>query len=204
MFAANKYLKLAKQVIKGKHIYLRIAEKSDYQQWLEIRSNNQDFLKPYEPIWHKEALLKKTFYARVRNDKYAASADVKYAFLIFRISDNRLLGGINMNNVQRGVFQACAIGYWLGQTENSKGYMTEAVGLITENSFTKWQLNRVQAATLINNHASIKVLEKNGFEREGTARKYLKINNQWQDHLLFAKIRPDLPKTIQRSNLLQK
>jgi ribosomal-protein-alanine N-acetyltransferase len=46
-------------------------------------------------------------------------------------------------------------------------------------------LHRLQAATLLRNHASQRVLEKNGFERIGVARDYLRIAGRWQDHILF-------------------
>jgi [ribosomal protein S5]-alanine N-acetyltransferase len=50
------------------------------------------------------------------------------------------------------------------------------------------RLHRIEAATLAHNDASIRVLERNGFEREGFARSYLKINGEWRDHILFAMI----------------
>lgn len=190
MFFENKSLGLAQQEMSGEHIYLRMAKKSDFAAWQEVRNSNYNFLQPFEPVWGKNALTKSQFYARVRNDKHDASMDAKYAFFIFKKSDNSLIGGINMNNVQRGVFQCCALGYWLTKADNSRGYMSEAVAIITAHSFGKWKFNRVQAATLVDNHASIRVLEKNGFEREGEARRYLKINGKWQDHVLFAKIAP--------------
>ena len=190
MFFENDFLNLAKQKMSGDNIYLRMAQKSDYIAWQQVRNANYEFLQPFEPIWAKNALTKPQFYARVRNDKHDASTDAKYAFFIFKKSDDSLIGGINMNNVQRGVFQCCALGYWLSEAENGQGYMSEAVNIILQHSFGKWKFNRVQAATLHDNHASIKVLEKNGFEREGEARRYLKINGKWQDHVLFAKIAP--------------
>lgn len=190
MFFENKHLSIAKQTLIGKNIYLRMAKKSDYAAWYELRKNNFDFLQPFEPTWGKNALSKPQFKARVRNDKHDASIDAKYAFFIFKKSDHSLIGGINMNNIQRGVFQCCALGYWLAKADNGQGYMSEAVAIITAHSFEKWKFNRVQAATLCDNHASIRVLEKNGFDREGEARRYLKINGKWQDHVLFAKIAP--------------
>jgi ribosomal-protein-alanine N-acetyltransferase len=41
------------------------------------------------------------------------------------------------------------------------------------------------------NAASIRVLEKNGFRREGLAPNYLRINGSWEDHLIFAITRED-------------
>jgi ribosomal-protein-alanine N-acetyltransferase len=46
-------------------------------------------------------------------------------------------------------------------------------------------LHRLQAATLLHNSGSQRVLADNGFERIGIAPQYLRIAGEWQDHLLF-------------------
>ena len=48
-----------------------------------------------------------------------------------------------------------------------------------------------RAACLQHNLASMRVLERVGFSREGFARSYLRINGRWQDHVLFALIETD-------------
>ena len=50
------------------------------------------------------------------------------------------------------------------------------------------RLHRIEAATMLSNVASIRVLESCGFTREGLARAYLKINGRWEDHLLYARV----------------
>jgi [ribosomal protein S5]-alanine N-acetyltransferase len=58
-------------------------------------------------------------------------------------------------------------------------------------AFSTLRLHRVEAACIPTNDASIRLLEKCGFGREGYAREYLCINGIWQDHLLFARLRHD-------------
>ncbi|MBV8301818.1 MAG: GNAT family N-acetyltransferase, partial [Candidatus Dormibacteraeota bacterium] len=50
------------------------------------------------------------------------------------------------------------------------------------------ELHRLQAATLVRNRASQRVLEKNRFESIGVARRYLYIAGRWQDHVLYARV----------------
>jgi ribosomal-protein-alanine N-acetyltransferase len=50
-------------------------------------------------------------------------------------------------------------------------------------------LHRLEAGTMLDNVASQRVLEKNGFERIGIAREYLHIDGDWRDHVLFQKVR---------------
>ncbi len=52
-------------------------------------------------------------------------------------------------------------------------------------AFEDLNLHRVEAACVPDNTASRRVLEKTGFQLEGQARAYLKINGAWADHLLF-------------------
>ena len=70
--------------------------------------------------------------------------------------------------------------------------MTDAVVALTKYCLTRLGLHRIEAACLPDNMASRRVLAKAGFVEEGAARKYLKINGQWRDHLLFAIIEDDL------------
>ena len=69
--------------------------------------------------------------------------------------------------------------------------MSEAVRAVSNFCFDQLGLNRVEAACLVNNDPSARVLENCDFSREGLARNYLKINGQWRDHLLFALLKGD-------------
>jgi [ribosomal protein S5]-alanine N-acetyltransferase len=115
--------------------------------------------------------------------------DQGYAFLIIRSSDNVLLGGLTLANVRRGVAQACSLGYWIGQPFARLGYMTEAVRAVLPFAFGTLRLHRLEAACIPTNTGSIRLLEKNGFVREGYAREYLCINGIWQDHLLYGRLK---------------
>ena len=55
----------------------------------------------------------------------------------------------------------------------------------------KYWMHRLEAACIPANTASIALLEKTGFKREGYARGYLCINGLWQDHLLYARLQDD-------------
>ena len=102
-----------------------------------------------------------------------------------------LLGGLTLSHVQRGVTQSCSLGYWMGERYAGKGYMTDAVRVALSFAFDALRLHRVEAACLPHNLASIRLLEKVGFAREGYARRYLCIDGRWQDHLLFAIVSDD-------------
>ena len=117
--------------------------------------------------------------------------ELGYAFFIFRNTDDALVGGLTLSNIRRGVTQAVSIGYWTGLHFIGRGYMTRSVRMAAGYVFDTLRLHRIEAACLPNNTASIAVLERNGFQREGIARSYLKIDGRWQDHVLYALLSDD-------------
>ena len=72
-----------------------------------------------------------------------------------------------------------------------EGLMTGALHGLVPFAFGSLRLHRLEAACIPSNGASIRLLEKTGFAREGYAREYLCINGLWQDHLLFARLDGD-------------
>lgn len=98
---------------------------------------------------------------------------------------NRILGGMNLNNIQMGAMCHASLGYWLDENAQGRGYMQEAIQEIIDYSFGTLGLKRLNAACLPDNERSIKMLLKLNFEEEGYAKNYFEINGRWQDHRLF-------------------
>lgn len=172
-------------------ILLRMPRQADYVAWAELRAVSRDFLVPWEPAWAADELSRSAFRLRLKHYFREMREDSGYAFFLFRAHDSTLLGGVTLSNVRRGVSQSCSIGYWIGAPHANKGYMTKAVNAVASFVFDSLHLHRLEAACLPANVASIRVLEKVGFKREGLARRYLKINGYWQDHFLYALLDED-------------
>jgi ribosomal-protein-alanine N-acetyltransferase len=164
---------------------------SDYPSWAELRAQSRDFLTPWEPLWASDELSRASFRRRVRHYMRDLREDVGYALFIFAASTGNLVGGLTLCNVRRGVTQSCTLGYWVGAKYAKQGYMTAAVRAVIPFVFDQLELHRLEAACLPTNQASIKLLERTGFKREGLARRYLRINGVWQDHLLYALLESD-------------
>ena len=113
-------------------------------------------------------------------------------FLLFRALDEALLGGVNLSNVRRGVAQSVYLGYWIGEPFAHQGFMTETLRTLFPFVFDRLNLHRIEAACLPHNQPSRGLLEKVGFREEGRARDYLRINGDWQDHVLYALLRSDI------------
>ncbi len=178
-------------VIQAEGVLLRTPQMSDYPDWAELRAQSRDFLTPWEPLWAADELSRSSFRRRVRHYLRDLREDMGYALFVFAADGGDLVGGLTLCNVRRGVTQACTLGYWIGEPYARQGYMTAAVRAVIPFVFDSLELHRLEAACLPANTASVKLLERTGFTHEGLARRYLKINGVWQDHLLYALLEAD-------------
>jgi ribosomal-protein-alanine N-acetyltransferase len=177
--------------IAGHGVTLRVPQSDDFSEWAALREVSRGFLTPWEPTWPADDLTRGAFRRRLKRYNEDLRADLAYAFLIFRNNDNALVGGLTLANIRRGVAQAGAIGYWVGAPFARHGHMTAAMRALIPFCFGTLRLHRLEAACIPTNAASVGLLEKTGFQREGYARAYLCINGTWQDHLLYARLRDD-------------
>jgi len=177
--------------IAGKGVFLRAPQTADYAEWVALREASRDFLTPWEPTWPADDLTRASFRRRIKRYSEDQRSDLAYPFFIFRKSGGALVGGLTLANVRRGCAQAGSLGYWMGAAYAAKGHMTDAVAAILPFAFGTLRLHRVEAACIPANTASIRLLEKTGFRREGFAREYLCIDGRWQDHLLYARLKDD-------------
>ena len=178
-------------IIAGQTVYLRMPSLADYAAWAELRAESRNFLTPWEPTWPADDLTRTAYRRRIRRYQTEVRDDHSYPFFIFSQSDGALLGGITLSNVTRGMTQTATVGYWMGERHANRGYMTRAVTAIVPFAFGALRLHRLEAACLPHNRASMRLLEKVGFQREGMARGLVCINGRWQDHIVFALLSDD-------------
>lgn len=181
----------ADEVIQGNGIYLRHPVMGDYSNWASLRDQSRQFLTPWEPIWPIDDLTRPAFRRRLRRYSRELKEDASFPFFLFESENHELIGSCIISNIRRGVAQSCSLGYWVGESWSGKGYMTEAARALIPFAFDRAGLHRIEAACLLTNEPSQKLLRRVGFKDEGVARKYLRINGDWQDHLLFAMLASD-------------
>lgn len=172
-------------VIKGEGVVLRPPRAADYEAWAGLRQASHAYLQPWEPTWPEDDLTRTAFRRRLSIYQREMEAGNAWPFFIFTRADRTLAGAITLSNIRRGVAETGTLGYWIGQPMAGQGLATAAVRAMVAYAFDDLNLHRVEAACVPTNLASRRVLEKSGFELEGQARAYLKINGGWADHLLF-------------------
>lgn len=178
-------------LVRTQNLILRAPQATDYAAWAVLRMESRAFLTPWEPVWNEDDLTRTSFRLRVKRAAREIAADEAYSLFIVDGRSETLLGGLTLGLVRRGVAQACTLGYWMGERHAGKGHMTEAVRGALRFAFQDLALHRVEAACLPNNEPSRRLLQRVGFQHEGLARAYLRINGNWADHLLYAALASD-------------
>lgn len=177
--------------LKGERVTLRMPVPGDYREWAALRAESRVFLEPWEPRWASDEFERPAWRQRLSRYRKDFADGTAAAFFIFEAGGGKLVGGITIGNIRHGVAQSGQIGYWIGERFAGKGFMLEALLLVSRFAFDTLRLHRVEAACIPDNMRSIRVLEKAGFRREGLLRSYLRINGNWQDHYIYALIADD-------------
>lgn len=105
------------------------------------------------------------------------------------VLEGEVIGGIGVKK-QIDVYRKSAeLGFWLGEKHWNKGIMTIAVRQMIEIAFEKLNIIRLFANVFSDNKASASVLEKAGFELEGTLKSAIYKNGKTMDQLVYTIIR---------------
>jgi ribosomal-protein-alanine N-acetyltransferase len=155
---------------------IRPLTTDDAEELAALLVENRAFLAPFEPDGSER------FYT-VDGQRERLERDDKHAFAI--LDGDRIGGTVVLSNVVRGPHESANLGYWVAEQLNGRGVATKAVRELIPIAFGDFGLHRLEAGTLVDNVASQRVLEKNGFEQVGIARGYLHIGGAWRDHVLF-------------------
>lgn len=175
----------------GGGVYLRHPQNADYEAWAQLRRESQAFLQRWEPSWNEAHLTQSAYRSQILRFKKMVNGDTGYPFHVFRASDNMLVGACNLTNVQRQVKQSASLGYWVGERFIRQGFARASVRAISKFAFETLALHRIEAAVRAENTPSISLLETVGFQYEGAARGYLKIDGAWRNHNLYARLSSD-------------
>jgi ribosomal-protein-alanine N-acetyltransferase len=107
-------------------------------------------------------------------------------FVICLRETGAIVGGVNINNIVRGSIQSGALGYVAYASTTGRGYMTEGLRLVMGYAFTELGLHRLEANIQPANVASIRLVERLGFEREGYSPRFQFLDGAWRGHERWA------------------
>jgi len=127
------------------------------------------------------------------DDSFARQVMLKWG--VARRTDNQLIGTTTLYNLDFANRRA-EIGYALGRTHWGQGYMHEALQALLSYCFETLNLRRLEADVDPRNEASIKSLERLGFQREGFLRERWEVGGEIQDALFYGLLRPEWKQNV--------
>lgn len=163
----------------GSHrVTLRPATGDDEIEFLHLVRASAQLLNP----WMSLPSTPEDFQAYIR--RFQQSSDE--SLLICLRGTGAIAGLVNINGVIRGRFQCGSLGYNAFAPTTGQGYMTEGVGLVVRYAFEQLRLHRLEANIQPGNHASLRLVQRLGFRREGYSPEMLFIDGAWRDHERWA------------------
>jgi len=164
-------------------VIIRSPRASDEREFLTAVSRSRRLHHPwaYPPSSTRSF---RRYLARSTRDSYRG-------FLACLRSTGELIGVVNLSEIVRGPFLNAYLGYYGFEPHSGRGYMTEALRLVIHKAFRTMKLHRLEANIQPSNRASLALVRRLGFEREGYSRRYLKIGGRWQDHERWALLAED-------------
>jgi ribosomal-protein-alanine N-acetyltransferase len=167
----------------------RVVSLGDAEALARQLSANRDYLAPWSPL-QDEAYYTADGQREVLARQLTAYDRGAMLPLAILDPDGAVAGSINLNSIIRGAFQSASVGYWVSESRAGRGLASAAVADVAELAFGELGLHRIDAATLLHNTPSQRVLLRNGFRPFAVAESYIKIAGRWQDHILFQRFSP--------------
>ena len=107
------------------------------------------------------------------------------SFFILNQTGN-IAGVFNISEIVRGFFQSAYLGFFAVADFAGYGYMSAGLKLVLQSVFEGMALHRLEANIQPENSASIRLVNNNGFRKEGLSKRYLNVNGEWRDHERWA------------------
>lgn len=174
-------------------LWLKVLNERNSRAVCDFYSRNKEHFEPFEP--------ERTpgFYTPEFHRKSLAAERHQYEqrrylrlYLYRKENPEQIIGSICFDHICFGSFQSCTVGYKLDKDFQGQGYMLEALTYSLKNIiFGEYGLHRVEALVVPENAASIHLLERLGFEKEGISRDFARLCGVWRDHVKYALINYD-------------
>lgn len=186
--------KLGPLVAAAGQVALRPPRLRDASAWSRTRLHDRSYLQEWEPTavggW-QERNARAAWPGQWNALRRMGRGGRALPFVI--TVDGEFVGQLTVGNIVRGALRSAWIGYWVTERVAGGGVATAAVALAVDQCLGPVGLHRLEATVRPENAASIRVLEKVGFRREGLFERYLDVAGAWRDHWVYAITTEELP-----------
>ena len=168
----------------GCRVFIRVPTALDRDEFLALMRSSRRSLRP----WVEPPADRLAFAAYLKRTR----RPTERGFFVCRREDRIIAGVINVSQIFHGAFQSAYLGFYAGASFMGMGYMSEGLRLVLRHAFSELGLHRLEANIQPGNRASIRLVRRAGFRREGFSPRYLKIFGRWRDHERWAVTVEDL------------
>jgi ribosomal-protein-alanine N-acetyltransferase len=173
-------------VVVADGIEMRPLALTDAEGLLTAYVRNREHLRPWEPDRGEQFFTLDGQTDRLRERVEQQDSGRLQGWVL--ADGERIVGTVTLSNIVLGPFRSANLGYWVDGEYAGRGLATGAATLACQAADEKLGLHRVEAATLLDNTGSQRVLAKCGFTVVGVAATYLHINGAWRDARIFQRI----------------
>ena len=169
-------------IVTGDRTFLRPLTAADRDPFIAMATASRRFHAPWATAPATAAAFA-AYLQRTTSERFVA-------LVLCERANEQLAGVFNLSEIVRGGFRNAYLGYYANASFARQGLMTEGLRLTLKYAFKVLKLHRVEANIQPGNVASIKLVRRCGFNREGFSPRYLKFGGRWRDHERWA-IRTD-------------
>lgn len=165
-------------------VTLRPLRASDARRYHELRARNWAWTGPWDstrPPGAKDEPLTFSMMVRSFNREARAGRMLPWGIEV----DGALSGQLTISGIVRGSAQWGQAGYWVDQQVAGRGVMPTALALGADHMLLTMGLHRLEVAIRPENAKSLRVVEKLGLRLEGTRPRYMHVDGEWRDHLVY-------------------
>ena len=167
-------------MLKGKNIYLRTIEPTDAAIMLQWENNTDNWAVSNTLVPFSEHLI--LHYVNSAQDIFETK---QLRFIICLSANHKPIGTIDLFEYDP-LHRRAGLGVLIDEvSERNKGYADEALKLMIQYSWDRLNLHGLFCNIFESNEYSIKLFEKNGFEKTGAKKDWVKMRGNWETELFF-------------------
>ena len=185
-------------------VLLAPMRQRDRTSWERVRQANTQWLRPWEATLPPGSQTGPTTYAGLVRALTKQARDGRMLPWLVFLDEGRarrpatLAGQLTVSGIAGGSASWGQVGYWVDQRLAGRGIIPTAVALAVDYCFQALALHRIEIAIRPENERSLRVVAKLGFRPEGLRPRYLHIDGEWRDHLVFALNAEEVPEGLLR------
>ena len=170
--------------LESERLILRQIKNTDVSEVFKLRSNSEVMKYIPRPLVtsNEEALN----HIKMIQDKIDTNEGINWAVTLK--GNDKLIGIVGHYRIKWEHFRS-EIGYMLLPEYSGKGITSEVVAILIDYGFNKMKMHSLEAIIDPKNHASARVLEKNGFVKEAHLKENEFYNGEFIDTIIYSLIK---------------